>query len=214
MKKLRHALYAVLNASEPDSSDYRIANYLIENIYKKEHFGIQDVADACFVSKSSVSRFCRRIGYADFLAMSQSIKYVQMRTYKRFDEYLDLPAELSAALRRQREQDTGAKADIHEADEQYLRRCRENACVESEFAPAMHQRRPGPAHTAGHPNIVTGASSGSGKTHALRQLAHRCDRNRHRSMNIPNLSRSRRVPSEQRTTRLSRQFRHAFGEAR
>ena len=96
MKKLRHALYAVLNASEPDSSDRRIANYLIENIYKKEHFGIQDVADACFVSKSSVSRFCRRIGYADFLAMSQSIKYVQMRTYKRFDEYLDLPADAMA----------------------------------------------------------------------------------------------------------------------
>lgn len=96
MKKLRHALYAVLNASEPDSSDYRIANYLIENIYKKEHFGIQDVADACFVSKSSVSRFCRRIGYADFLAMSQSIKYVQMHTYKRFDEYLDLPVDAMA----------------------------------------------------------------------------------------------------------------------
>ena len=73
MKKLRHALYAVLNASEPDSSDRRIANYLIENIYKKEHFGIQDVADACFVSKSSVSRFCRRIGYADFLAKSSLI---------------------------------------------------------------------------------------------------------------------------------------------
>ena len=96
MKKLRHALYAVLNASEPDSSDYRIANYLIENIYKMQRFGIQDVADACFVSKSSVSRFCRRIGYADFLSMSQSIKYVQMRTYKRFDEYLDLPAEKMA----------------------------------------------------------------------------------------------------------------------
>ena len=41
MKKLRHALYAVLNASEPDSSDYRIANYLIENIYKMQRFGIQ-----------------------------------------------------------------------------------------------------------------------------------------------------------------------------
>ena len=41
--------------------------------------------------------------------------------------YLDLPAELSAALRRQREQSTGAKADIHEADAAYLRRCRENA---------------------------------------------------------------------------------------
>ena len=41
--------------------------------------------------------------------------------------YLDLPAELSAALRRQREQSTGATADIHEADAAYLRRCRENA---------------------------------------------------------------------------------------
>ena len=41
--------------------------------------------------------------------------------------YLDLPAELSAALRRQREQSTGATADIHEADDAYLRRCRENA---------------------------------------------------------------------------------------
>ncbi len=40
--------------------------------------------------------------------------------------YLDLPAELSAALRRQREQETGAAADIHEADEAYLRACRAN----------------------------------------------------------------------------------------
>ena len=47
--------------------------------------------------------------------------------------YLDLPAELSAALRRQREQSTGAKADIHEADEQYLRRCRENALRVADF---------------------------------------------------------------------------------
>ena len=40
--------------------------------------------------------------------------------------YLDLPAELSAALRRQRKQETGAAADIHEADEAYLRACRAN----------------------------------------------------------------------------------------
>ncbi len=41
--------------------------------------------------------------------------------------YLDLPAELSAALRRQREESTGRSADIHEADEAYLRACCENA---------------------------------------------------------------------------------------
>ena len=41
--------------------------------------------------------------------------------------YLDLPAELSADLRRQREESTRQHADIHEADAAYLRRCRENA---------------------------------------------------------------------------------------
>ena len=48
--------------------------------------------------------------------------------------YLDLPAELSAALRRQREQNTGTHADIHEADENYLRRCRENAMRVVDYA--------------------------------------------------------------------------------
>lgn len=48
--------------------------------------------------------------------------------------YLDLPAELSASLRRQREQDTGTHADIHEADENYLRRCRENAMRVVDYA--------------------------------------------------------------------------------
>lgn len=90
MKKLRHALYAILNSSDADSADYRIADYLIRNIDHLVAVGIQDVADACFVSKSTVSRFCRRIGFADFNAVVQSIHNVQMRDYKRFDEYLDL----------------------------------------------------------------------------------------------------------------------------
>lgn len=98
VKKLRHALYAVLNTSDMDSADYRIADYLIRNIYSIADFGIQDVADACFVSKSTVSRFCRRIGFADFNAVAQSIRNVQMRDYKRFDEYLDLgPQEMTDA---------------------------------------------------------------------------------------------------------------------
>lgn len=99
MKKLRHALYAILNSSDVDSADYRIADYLIRNIYSIANFGIQDVADACFVSKSTVSRFCRRIGFADFNAVVQSIRNVQMRDYKRFDEYLDLgPQEMTDAF--------------------------------------------------------------------------------------------------------------------
>ena len=41
--------------------------------------------------------------------------------------YLDLPAELSLRLLRQRQEATRTGADIHERDEAYLRQCRENA---------------------------------------------------------------------------------------
>lgn len=41
--------------------------------------------------------------------------------------YLDMPTEITARMRAQREQATGTHADIHEQDEAYLRRCRENA---------------------------------------------------------------------------------------
>ena len=41
--------------------------------------------------------------------------------------YLDLPTELSERMMRQRERLSGTRADIHEQDEAYLRRCRESA---------------------------------------------------------------------------------------
>lgn len=41
--------------------------------------------------------------------------------------YLDLPNELSEQMMRKREASTGVSADIHERDNAYLRRCRDNA---------------------------------------------------------------------------------------
>ena len=41
--------------------------------------------------------------------------------------YLDLPTDLSERMMRRREAATGTAADIHERDDAYLRRCRENA---------------------------------------------------------------------------------------
>jgi len=51
--------------------------------------------------------------------------------------YLDLPIELSERLLRWREAETGAKADIHERDSSYLRRCYGNA---RELARALNWR--------------------------------------------------------------------------
>lgn len=47
--------------------------------------------------------------------------------------YLDLPTELSERMMRQREQATHTTADVHEQDEEYLRRCRENAAFVTEY---------------------------------------------------------------------------------
>lgn len=41
--------------------------------------------------------------------------------------YLDMPTEITGRMMRKRETDSGTRADIHEQDEAYLRRCRENA---------------------------------------------------------------------------------------
>ena len=41
--------------------------------------------------------------------------------------YLDVPTEVTEKLMREREQMTNTSADIHEADDAYLRACRENA---------------------------------------------------------------------------------------
>ena len=40
---------------------------------------------------------------------------------------VDLPIELTEQMMRRREAETGTRADIHEQDEAYLRRCRESA---------------------------------------------------------------------------------------
>ena len=41
--------------------------------------------------------------------------------------YLDMPTELSGQMMRRRERETDTRADIHERDGEYLRRCRESA---------------------------------------------------------------------------------------
>ena len=41
--------------------------------------------------------------------------------------YLDMPTEITEQMMRQREQNTGTQADIHEQDETYLKNCRANA---------------------------------------------------------------------------------------
>ena len=43
----------------------KIAKYMIENMRDLEEYSLTDLAQACYVSNSSISRFCRDIGLKD-----------------------------------------------------------------------------------------------------------------------------------------------------
>ena len=47
--------------------------------------------------------------------------------------YLDIPTDITERMMRRREQETHTQADIHERDDAYLRRCRENAAYVTDY---------------------------------------------------------------------------------
>lgn len=59
-------LLATLNSEPKDSNNYRIAKYIIDHLQTLEDCTLSDLAKHCFVANSSISRFCREIGFKDF----------------------------------------------------------------------------------------------------------------------------------------------------
>jgi len=92
MTHLRSSLEGLLDQASEDSSDYRIARYLLDNCYVANNISIQDVARNCFVSKSTVSRFCRQIGYQDYQELNQAIYQAFLRgDHIKFKRYMTRP---------------------------------------------------------------------------------------------------------------------------
>lgn len=60
-------------------SNYSIAEIMIRNYQKLKGMSISEVADLCFVSKASISRFCRLMGFESF---------------KEFQDYLDVDFDI------------------------------------------------------------------------------------------------------------------------
>jgi len=66
---LLNSLFSVINENNPDDSNYVLAHYFLNHYQKLSELNIYDVAGECYVSRSSVRRFCKSIGYENFLAM-------------------------------------------------------------------------------------------------------------------------------------------------
>lgn len=87
MSRLRGSLTAILNNEKKDSTYYRIAHYLAENVYHLKRISIQDISNHCFVSKSTVSRFCRDIGYDDYYELNHDMYQLVETHFNKFHRY-------------------------------------------------------------------------------------------------------------------------------
>lgn len=63
---LMTALLAVMNESEPGEPYYVLAQYFLYHFDQLKELNIYDVAEACYVSRSGIRRFCQSIGFDNF----------------------------------------------------------------------------------------------------------------------------------------------------
>ena len=63
---LMTVLLAVMNESEPGDPYYVLAQYLLYHFDQLRELNIYDVAEACYVSRSGIRRFCQSIGFDNF----------------------------------------------------------------------------------------------------------------------------------------------------
>lgn len=88
MGKIRASLVAVMNSEEINSTYYRIAKYLLQNNYIVNHVSMDDVTKNCYCAKSTVSRFCRQIGYENYYELNQDLYTSTTKSQDKYDRYM------------------------------------------------------------------------------------------------------------------------------
>ena len=73
MNRLVFILLEQINHEAPDSVDFIIAFHILRYLSAIRGISIQNLADACMVSKSTISRFCRKIGYEDYNELMEEL---------------------------------------------------------------------------------------------------------------------------------------------
>lgn len=84
MSNIRIQLLNVINKEDRGSMNFIIARYILENLERKRAVSTKELAGECNVSKSSISRFCRKLGYEDFTELQYAIASYNSFVDRRF----------------------------------------------------------------------------------------------------------------------------------
>ncbi len=90
------SLLSILNKNDESDTDFIIAKYILSNRDKIIDTSIYKVAEECYVSRSSVQRFIKNIGYDSFTQMKQNLKDVVLHedALLRYTDHTDYSAYL------------------------------------------------------------------------------------------------------------------------
>lgn len=80
-------LYAILALYEEDKYEYQIARYLLTHKEDIESLHINDIMNETHVSKSTIIRFCKKIGYQSFLEVQYLIAHSRHQFFERIEDY-------------------------------------------------------------------------------------------------------------------------------
>lgn len=72
-RNLFHVLQVIVNSEEESNTNKMIARYLVEHMHEIDKLSIYDLADGCFISNSTVSRFAKSLGVSNFVEMKEML---------------------------------------------------------------------------------------------------------------------------------------------
>lgn len=69
--KLPIVFLSTIASEKKDSTNSQIASYILDHLDQVQNMGIKEMAEACHVAVSSISRFCKEIGLRDFAELKE-----------------------------------------------------------------------------------------------------------------------------------------------
>lgn len=77
-KRLPIYLLSTIASHKDDSTNCQIASYILENLESVKGMTIVELAKHCYVSNSSISRFCKDIGLHDFVELKDLLQSTEL----------------------------------------------------------------------------------------------------------------------------------------
>ncbi|MBR2826384.1 MAG: MurR/RpiR family transcriptional regulator [Erysipelotrichaceae bacterium] len=90
------SLLSIMNQNDESNVDCVLAKYLLEHLNEIPKLSIYKLADACYVSRSSIHRFVRSCGYESFREFKKASVDADMhrRRFIQYTDFTDYPVHL------------------------------------------------------------------------------------------------------------------------